>query len=238
MSSPSIEEISFRNLGFSYEGQGPVLEDCNFDFPMGQVVLVEGGSGTGRSTLLKLLAGLAQPKAGQYCINQSIVSEMSFEEFLPLRHQIGYSFDFGGLFANRTLWENMTLPLLYQNALPAEEIEERVSFLTKKFGFWDARGRRPAEVSGGMRKACVVARAFVMHPQMLLMDDPFVALTEDMVDLVMDLVGAFRKQGRLKHVFLTTRDDRALRRTEHCRIFIENKKLLMREQVGGKVVNL
>lgn len=201
-----IEMIEFKNLSFSYDKTLTVFKDASCAVPMNCNVLVDGVSGTGRSTFLKILAGLALPSSGSYLINDKDTCQMSFEEFLPYRKKIGYSFDFGGLFANRTLFDNLMLPLLYHNEVSYKEASERVTELMHRFNIWEGRDRRPASVSGGMRKTCVVVRAFVMRPEMILMDDPFVALDPGSIDEVLRLVAEMRKDGSLKHLFLTTRE--------------------------------
>ena len=234
-----IETLEMRNLCFEYDAATPVFRGLTMQLPVGENVLVTGVSGSGRSTLLKILAGLVTPTTGHYFINGQDVAEMSFEEFWPVRRQIGYSFDFGGLFNNRTLWDNMMLPLLYHGEIPYKEAEERVRLLSQKFGFYEARDRRPASVSGGARKACVVARSFVMHPEFLLMDDPFVGLDQEQVQLVVDLIATFRKQGRLKHVFFTSRDEKMAEHLNYQRLVVTPESLSMAaSHVDRKVVGL
>ena len=123
-----INSLKFEGLEFGYPEQDLIFENVDFDFPLNQFVWVKAGYGSGRSTLLQLIAGLQQSTKGKYLINDQNVSEMSFEEFLPYRMNIGYGFDFGGLINNRTLLENLTLPLEYHKTCTRVQAEDRVEF--------------------------------------------------------------------------------------------------------------
>lgn len=202
-----IQTLAFRNLTFRYDANPALLEDVTCELPSGENVLVEGPSGGGKSAFLKILVGLLSPTSGSYLVNGHDMSDMSFEEFLPYRKRIGYSFDFGGLLANRTLWDNLILPLQYHSELSAEVATVRVRDLVERFGLTENKDRRPAAVSGAMRKACVVARAFVMDPEMLILDDPFVGLDRATVNNLFALIHEQRHTKRLRHVFFTSRGE-------------------------------
>ena len=92
MNVPKINSLKFEDLSFKFEGSEWILNEASFDFPMNRFVKVEARDGTGKSSLLRVLAGLVDIQGGNYLINDQKVNEMSFEEFLSLRLQIGYSF--------------------------------------------------------------------------------------------------------------------------------------------------
>lgn len=91
-----IESLKFEGVSFSHEGYDAVIKNVDFDFPMEQILWVKAQEGAGKSSLLQVIAGLQIPQSGQYLINGENVVDMSFEEFLPFRLQMGYSFDYGG----------------------------------------------------------------------------------------------------------------------------------------------
>lgn len=221
-----IDQFSFQNLSFSFEGVYPILTKSTFVFPANQNVLLDGATGEGKSTILKLLAALILPQEGQVKINDLDITDMSFEEFLPLRKRMGYTFDYAGLMANRTLWDNLILPLLYHNEITIDEAEARVSDLMSRFGILNKKDQRPAAVSGGMRKACVVLRAFVMNPEAVFLDDPFVGLSRENCTQLVRLINEHRERHGLKHVFLTTSDEAPLASLTYARVRIENQNLL------------
>lgn len=203
----SIETLRFEKLTFHYEGDRPIFDRLDFEVPMNRNVFVTGSGGSGLSTFLKLLAVLLMPTEGRVLINGQDTGEMSFEEFLPVRIKMGYSFDFGGLFANRTLHDNLILPLLYHKVCTMEEADDQARRLALEFGFERQAQHRPAMVSGGLRKLICVLRAFIMHPQMMVMDDPFTGIGMDASRKVVRMVQERRESGELKHVFLTSRDE-------------------------------
>lgn len=202
-----IDSVAFKDMVFGYDGIAPLFDRVAFEMPCGSNTLVTGSSGAGKSALLKILAGLLVPKAGSYLINGQDVCQMSFEEFLPFRKRIGYGFDYGGLLANRTLWDNLMLPLQYHNDVGFEEAEARVRESMEKFKLIPFKDRRPAAVSGAIRKATAIARSFSMRPAMLLLDDPFVGLDRDSIQTLFSLIESHREHHGLEHVFFTSRGE-------------------------------
>jgi ABC-type multidrug transport system ATPase subunit len=205
---PQFESIKFEQLCFSHEGQDPVLYNADFDFPTRQIVWLKAEEGAGKSSLLQVMAGLQIPQSGKYLINGENVVEMSFEEFLPYRLQIGYSFDYGGLINNRSLFDNLMLPLLYHKILSGEEAKARVNHLLEKFEIKKFSHERPAHVPGRVRKLTCLARALVTHPQVLLLDDPSVGIGQEASYAFADYIHALRKEGSLQHIFISSYDEK------------------------------
>lgn len=220
-----FHSFEFREVTFGYESGQEIFRNLSFELPAGRNVLISGPAGHGQSTLLKLLAVLAQPQAGQYFINGNDTSQMSFEEFLPFRKRIGYTFEYGGLFANRTLHDNLTLPLLYHKICTKDEADEIAHRLAVDFKFNDQERLRPAMVSGGLRKLICLLRAFILGPEMLVMDDPFTGVDADSVRKVMRMIETNRSSGVLRHVFFTTRDEVWLEHLGYERLIVECGRL-------------
>ena len=239
MSKVSIDRLRFQNLSFIFEGQEPIFENVDFDFPMNQTVWVKAEHGSGRSTLLQILAALQYPAKGTYWINDLNVSEMSFEEFLPFRMLIGYGFDQGGLIHNRTLFDNLILPLTYHKILPASEATDRVNQYLSDFGLWKYKDQRPSFIPGGSKKMACLVRAILLEPQMLLLDDPTVGLSQDTALKYFDRLQKMRDQGTLRHVFVSSYDDKFMGLLEHTEIFIDGGLLhCMSAEMEKKVVAL
>lgn len=237
--SVEIKKLRFENLSFQFESEDPIFENVDFEFPMNQNIWVKAEHGSGRSTLLQILAALQMPTKGSYHINDENVGEMSFEEFLPYRLAIGYGFDMGGLIHNRTLVENLALPLHYHKRGTLTEIKDHVTNLMKEFGLWKHRDQRPSFVPGGTRKLLCLLRAVVMQPQMLLLDDPTVGLPQEIALQYFDLLERLRKQGSLKHVFISSFDEKFMSLVEHNELFIEGGLLhVMPDTPEKKVVSL
>lgn len=222
-----IQNIRFENLTFRHESQDALFMNVEFDFPMNQIVWIKAMSGSGRSTLLQLLAGLQMPDSGQLLLNSNNVADMSFEEFLPYRMSIGYSFDFGGLLSNKTLLENLTLPLLYHKILDFKEANEKAEEYLQYFDVLKYKDQRPAHIPGGVRKLGVLIRSLIMNPQMLLLDDPSVGLSQQNVYKFADLIHKLRDQGFLSHIFMSSFDDHFMNLFDHQIVHIDNGQLYL-----------
>lgn len=234
-----IQSLKFEDLHFGYEGQDPLFEQVEFDFPLGEIVWVKASSGAGRSSLLQLMAGLLSPLRGKYLINDQNVSEMSFEEFLPYRLAIGYGFDFGGLIHNRTLLENVTLPLVYHKVCAEEEAKARAEKYFEKLGATRFKDKRPSNVPGGIRKLTCLIRAMITEPQVLLLDDPSVGLGQETSLKYFDCIQEMREAGKVQHVFISSFDEQLMSCLSHKEIFLDCGQIYI-DLIDGekKVVSL
>lgn len=220
-----IERLRFENLTFHFDGQENLFEKVDFEFPMDKLVWVKADHGRGRSTLLQIMAALQMPTQGSYWINDLNVGEMSFEEFLPYRLAIGYGFDTGGLIHNRTLFENLMLPLTYHKVLSNKDAAGRVSHYLKEFGLWKYKDQRPSFIPGGSRKLTCMLRSIIHHPQMLLLDDPTVGLSQETALKFFDAIQHLRDQKILRHVFVNSFDQKFMGLLECQPIHIESAQL-------------
>lgn len=208
MSHPLIKpvrDLKFENMGFSFEGASdPVFESISFELPKSKAVWVRSPGGRGKTTLLRILAGLISPQKGSYFINGQDVAQMSFEEFLPYRLGLGYSFDFGGLINNKSLAENLLLPLMYHRLVGRGEAIERVEHALNLFGLDQNKDARPSAVPGSQRKMIIVIRAYINWPQVVFMDDPLTGLKQDNInDLIHYVEESFSMRG-LRQIFFTS----------------------------------
>ena len=160
--------------------------------------------GGGRSLLLRILAGLARPQSGKYLINGENVLEMSFEEFMGYRLSIGYGFDMGGLLNNKTLSENLLLPLEYHKLIPSDEARERVQGAMEMFGMTRTQDLRPYSVSGSQRKLTCMIRALIHWPQVAFLDDPITGIKEDNLNDLLYYVEESLATRGLKQIFFTS----------------------------------
>lgn len=220
-----IESLKFEGVSFAHEGQEPVIQNVEFDFPMKEILWVKAEEGAGKSSLLQILGGLQIPQSGKYLINGENVVDMSFEEFLPYRLQIGYSFDYGGLINNRTIHDNLTLPLLYHKTVSSKEAKERVDEMINLFDLGKFANERPAHVPGRVRKLACLLRSVVMRPQVLLLDDPSVGLGQDSVYAFVDYLHQLRKEGCLNHVFISSYDEKFMNLLNYQIIHIDEGQL-------------
>lgn len=196
----SFKQIRFENVWFRYDGGRFLFENLTFALPDVPLIWIKANPGQGKSTLLKILAGLLSPEQGGYYLDDLDVTQLSFKEFLPYRMRIGYSFDMGGLLSNRTLFENLMLPLLFHKICEAKEAEARVKYWMEKFGLSKVADQRPFFVTGGHRKSTIVLRSMIHYPDLLLLDDPMSGLKEDGRAAFTELVTAVQSQGALKKI--------------------------------------
>jgi phospholipid/cholesterol/gamma-HCH transport system ATP-binding protein len=165
-----IIELSHVNLSFDR----PILEDVSFSAHEGETVAVVGESGTGKSTILKLILRLLVPDRGTVCIDGEDITDLSFEEALKVRQKMGMVFQGAALFDSMTVFENVAYPLREHTDMNEDEIEERVR---EKLEFVDLEADRvmeqmPSELSGGMRKRVGIARGMANNPEIMLYDEP------------------------------------------------------------------
>jgi len=220
-----IESLKFEGLSFSHEGNEAIFQNVDFDFPANQILWVKAEDGSGKSSLLQIIAGLQVPQGGRYLINGQNVLEMSFEEFLPYRLQIGYAFDYGGLIHNHTLEDNLMLPLLYHKILSPEDARERVDKLVRVFGIEKYVKERPAHVPGRIKKITCLLRGLVTRPQILLLDDPSVGMGQDSIYILADYIHQLRKENCLQHIFISSYDEKFMSLFDYQLIHMDDGQL-------------
>ncbi len=223
----SISSVAFVDLSFRHDQDNFLLNQVTFNFPMGEFVWVQAVGGTGRSTLLQLLAALVSPTEGNVYINGENVTQMTFEEFLPFRLQIGYGFDFGGLINNRTIFENLLLPLQYHKLLSYDQAVKQANQDIQEFQLEKYANLRPALVPGGVRKLVCLLRALALYPDLLILDDPTVGLSKEISYKYIEKVKSLKDQGFCRSVYFASYD-------EHFAKSVPHKVLLLKD---GKITN-
>lgn len=163
--------IAFEGVVKAF-GSRKVLNGQDFTVRKGELFVIIGPSGTGKSVTLKLMAGLLRPTAGIVRVLGQDVAALSADRLSALRRRMGFLFQSGALLGWKTLAENVALPLAERDRLPEAEIARRVQAALEEVGLGDAGGLYPAEVSGGMVKRAAFARAIIEDPEVLLFDEP------------------------------------------------------------------
>lgn len=182
--------IQVRHLYKSFNSQ-QVLEDINLHVKKGEILVILGESGTGKSVLLKHLIGLLQPDRGSVLVDGKDITKMSERELLGLRKDIGYLFQEGALYDFMNVFENIAFPLREHTAFDGKVIREKVRNILKLIGLEGIEEKYPAELSGGMKKRVALARAVILGSKILFCDEPTSGLdplrSRDISDLIRDV---------------------------------------------------
>ena len=164
--------IELKGVKFSREGYF-LLNETSMVFPKGKTTIIMGASGSGRSTLLKVAAGLIQPDEGAVFMAGKDFDKMSEKEVLKFRGTSGFVFQDSALWANLSAYQNIALPLQFHNKkMTPYEADQKIRQLIKEFDFRDNLQLRPVSLSAGERKVISFIRALVLDPDILYMDEP------------------------------------------------------------------
>lgn len=173
--SDGARHLAFDAVSMAF-GDRPVFQRLSFRFPPGRIAVILGGSGSGKSTALRLIGGLVQPTAGSVWVDGEDVTRLGERQLYRVRAKLGMMFQGGALLDAMTVAENLAFPLRERTRLDAAAIAARVDESLAAVGLADAAALLPSQLSGGMVKRAALARAIVMRPDILLCDEPFSGL--------------------------------------------------------------
>jgi phospholipid/cholesterol/gamma-HCH transport system ATP-binding protein len=193
--------ISFRDVQLSFDR--PILKGITFDLGPGTTKIVLGGSGSGKTTILRLILGLLKPDAGTIIVDGTEVSHLAEEEMRAVRLKIGMVFQEGALFDSLAVGENVGYRLVEEGELEEAEIEERVREMLGFVGLEPFYDRMPSELSGGQRRRVAVARALVARPQIMLYDEPTTGLDPITATNITDLIAKVRDLDGVSSIMVT-----------------------------------
>lgn len=176
MSDPDATAIvECRHLSFGY-GERLVLDDLSFTVPRGTVTALMGASGGGKTTVLRLIGGQVKPRAGQVTFEGQDVAALDAAGLYAMRRRMGMLFQFGALFTDLSVFENVAFPLREHTQLSENLIRDIVLMKLNAVGLRGARDLMPREVSGGMARRVALARAIALDPELVMYDEPFAGL--------------------------------------------------------------
>jgi phospholipid/cholesterol/gamma-HCH transport system ATP-binding protein len=184
--------VELKDVRKSFDSN-QVLRGVTFGLRKGTMLAVMGGSGAGKTVLLRIVAGLVPPDAGEVWLFDTRIDQMSEEQMLPLRRRTGFVFQGAALFDSLTVFENVAFPLREHTTMSVGEITDRVHRLLSLVGLHDVDDLLPAELSGGMRKRVGIARALVMEPEVVFFDEPTAGLDPTNARLVAELIVELQK---------------------------------------------
>jgi phospholipid/cholesterol/gamma-HCH transport system ATP-binding protein len=194
--------IEFRNVTKSFNDE-TVLRDVSFEISRGETKVILGASGSGKSTILKLILGLIRPDAGRIIVDGQDITDLTERELVQVRGSIGMVFQEGALFDSLSVRENVGYRLFEERRLSEDEIELAVVRLLGFVGLEDAIDKMPAELSGGMKRRVGIARALVGTPKVVLYDEPTAGLDPITKRTIIDLIIKLRDIEGVTTVFVT-----------------------------------
>jgi phospholipid/cholesterol/gamma-HCH transport system ATP-binding protein len=168
--------VEIDHVVFGYEGGRTILNDVSFSFGRGKVTAILGGSGCGKTTLLRLIGGVHQADQGEVRFDGQVVDARNAEQLFSLRRRLGMLFQFGALFTDLSVFENVAFPLREHTDLDETMIRDIVLMKLNAVGLRGAAKLRISEVSGGMARRVALARAIALDPELILYDEPFAGL--------------------------------------------------------------
>jgi len=179
--------ISIENLSFGY-GKKLLHKDINMQFNRGKVSAIMGGSGCGKTTILRLIGGQLTPNSGKVVVDGDIVHEQDRNGIYHLRRKMGMLFQHGALFTDLSVYENVAFPMREHTDLPENIIRDLVLLKLNAVGLRGAHNKMPAELSGGMARRVALARAVALDPDIIMYDEPFAGLDPISMAVICDLI--------------------------------------------------
>ena len=184
---PEAVAVELVDVSFSYDVR-PVLKGITMTIPRGKIVAIMGGSGCGKTTILRLIGGQLRPQSGQIRVGGLSVPDLDPEALYDLRRKYGMLFQFGALFTDMSVFENIAFPMREHTELPEELIRDLVLMKLQAVGLRGAAHLMPAELSGGMARRVALARAIALDPMLVMYDEPFAGLDPISLGVVGQLI--------------------------------------------------
>jgi phospholipid/cholesterol/gamma-HCH transport system ATP-binding protein len=184
---PTENLIEIKDVNFAY-GTRPILTGINMTIPRGSVVAIMGISGSGKTTLLRLMAGVMKAKRGEVRVDGQLVNDLDQEGIYKLRRRMGMMFQFGALFTDLSVFDNVAFQMREHTDLSEAIIRDLVMMKLHAVGLRGAHALMPSELSGGMARRVALARAIALDPMLMLYDEPFTGLDPIAMGIISNLI--------------------------------------------------
>jgi phospholipid/cholesterol/gamma-HCH transport system ATP-binding protein len=179
--------IEIRDLHFQ-RGNRTIFDGVNMDIARGKITAIMGPSGTGKTTLLRLIGGQLRPERGSIHLEGQDIPRLDRDELFRVRRKMGMLFQSGALFTDLNVYENVAFPLRVHTQLTEQMISDLVLIKLQAVGLRGARDLMPSELSGGMARRAALARAIVLDPRLIMYDEPFVGQDPISMGMLVQLI--------------------------------------------------
>ncbi len=187
--------VTFEDVHIKF-GDKVVLAGASLDVYENETLALIGGSGAGKSVLVRSLIGLERPQKGKIFFRGTNILDLSENKIIDVRKRIAYAFQFGALFDSLSVYDNLAYPLREHTKMSEEEIRNRIMDVLHSFGLEESSRLFPSNLSGGMQKRVGVARAIILDPEIILYDEPTSGLDPFNAKNINDLIIKLQKKGR------------------------------------------
>jgi len=222
MSAANSSIAELRDVRMQFEDK-TVLDDLSLKVRPQERLVILGQSGSGKSTILRLILGILRPNAGSVFFKQFEITRLPRRKLQRIRRHIGMVYQYSALLSSRTVRDNVALPLEELTDKPREEIDRIVDEKLELVGMKDSKNLMPSELSGGMRKRVSLARALVLDPELVLFDEPVAGLDPVMASVIDELIISLSEKSKVTCVIVTHEMDSAFRIATHMAMLYHGK---------------
>ncbi len=194
--------VQVRNLHFKRDSR-PIFSGIDLDIPCGKITAIMGPSGTGKTTLLRLISGQLQPDVGKVFFDEQNVHRLNQRELYRLRCRLGMLFQNGALFSDMSVEDNVAFPLREHTKLPENIIRKVVLIKLQAVGLRGARRLMPNELSGGMARRVALARAIALDPRLMMYDEPFTGQDPISMGVLINLIASLNQALNITSIIIT-----------------------------------
>ena len=233
---PNAAAIELVDVTFGYDRR-PVLSGITMTVPRGKVVAIMGGSGCGKTTILRLIGGQLRPQSGKVLVAGQSVPDLDADALYALRRRFGMLFQFGALFTDMSVFENIAFPMREHTKLPDELIRDLVLMKLHAVGLRGAAYLMPSELSGGMARRVALARAIALDPMLVMYDEPFAGLDPISLGVVGQLIRHLNDALGTTSVVVTHDVYESLKIVDYLYFVSEGKIVARRHARKGKRVD-